>query len=44
MCSSSLGDPDEHAHRGDYASADALRRADETVGRLRAVDARRRSS
>lgn len=30
-----LGDPDEYAHRGDYAGyVDALRRADETVGRL----------
>lgn len=30
-----LGDPDEHAHRGDYAGyVNALRRADETVGRL----------
>lgn len=30
-----LGDPDEHAHRGDYAGyVGALRRADETVGRL----------
>lgn len=30
-----LGDPDEHAHRGDYQGyVGALRRADETVGRL----------
>lgn len=30
-----LGDTDEHAHRGDYAGyVNALRRADETVGRL----------
>jgi hypothetical protein len=30
-----LGDPDEHAHRGDYTGyVNALRRADETVGRL----------
>ncbi|MBX3232797.1 MAG: alkaline phosphatase family protein [Labilithrix sp.] len=31
----SLGDPDEHAHHGDYSGyVNALRRADETLGRL----------